>query len=132
MSRQAADRRCELRRRALRALAACGFFMLAGLPRKGAADEDSYPAQPLHLIVSFPAGTAVDTLGRIVGAKLSTALGQPVIVRNHPGAAGNIGTALAARAAPDGYTLAVVGAAVTINATLYGTRAVDRVIAFAR
>ena len=70
---QPADRRSALRRHALRALAA-GFVVLAGLPRTSAAPEDDYPAQPVHLIVSFPAGTAVDTLGRIVGTKLATAL----------------------------------------------------------
>jgi len=62
-----------VRRHALRALAA-GFVVLAGLPRTSAAPADDNPAQPVHLIVSFPAGTAVDTLGRIVGTKLATAL----------------------------------------------------------
>jgi tripartite-type tricarboxylate transporter receptor subunit TctC len=97
-----------------------------------AAEADSaYPARSIHLVVSFPAGTAVDTLARLVGAKLANALEQPVVVENRPGAAGNIGTTYAARAPADGYTLAVVGAAVTINPTLYGSRAVDPISAFA-
>jgi tripartite-type tricarboxylate transporter receptor subunit TctC len=101
---------------------------------RAAADDDEapdYPSRPVKLIVSFPAGTAVDALARLLGVRLAAALGQPVVVENHPGAAGNIGTALAARSAPDGYTLAIVGAGATINPSLYGARAVDPVRAFA-
>ena len=101
---------------------------------RAAVDDDEapdYPSRPMKLIVSFPAGTAVDALARLLGVRLAAALGQPVVVENHPGAAGNIGTALAARAAPDGYTLAIVGAGATINPSLYGARAVDPVRAFA-
>ncbi len=101
---------------------------------RAAADDDEapdYPSRPVKLIVSFPAGTSVDALARIVGVRLAAALGQPVVVENHPGAAGSIGTALAARAAPDGYTLAIVGAGATINPSLYGARAVDPLRAFA-
>ena len=101
---------------------------------RAAVDDDEapdYPSRPMKLIVSFPAGTAVDALARLLGVRLAAALGQRVVVENHPGAAGNIGTALAARAAPDGYTLAIVGAGATINPSLYGARAVDPVRAFA-
>lgn len=111
---------------------ACAHWMP---PARGAdaasGDAAAYPARAVHVVVSFPAGTAVDGLARLLGAKLGDALGQPVVVENRPGAAGNIGTAHAARAMPDGYTLAVVGAAVTINPTIYGARAVDPVTAFA-
>jgi tripartite-type tricarboxylate transporter receptor subunit TctC len=101
---------------------------------RAAADDDEapdYPSRPLKVIVSSPAGTAVDALARVTSVRLAAALGQPVVVENHPDAAGNIGTALAARAAPDGYTLAIVGASATINPSLYGARAVDPVRAFA-
>jgi tripartite-type tricarboxylate transporter receptor subunit TctC len=105
---------------------------MPALPTSGSvAGTVAYPARPLHLIVAFPAGTAVDALARLVAGRLAPALGQPVIVENRPGAAGNIGIGFAARAAPDGYTLAIVGAGVTINPTLYGARAVDPVRAFA-
>jgi tripartite-type tricarboxylate transporter receptor subunit TctC len=120
--------------RSVHALGAIAVAVAAPHAARAASDDDEpgdYPSRPLHLIVSFPAGTAVDALARLVGRNLATALGQPVVVENHPGAAGNLGTALAARAAPDGYTLAVAGAAVTIDPSVHGGRAVDPVHAFA-
>jgi hypothetical protein len=90
------------------------------------ADEvRGYPARPVHLIVAFPAGTAVDGLARLVGSRLEQSLGQSVVVENRPGAGGNIGTTFAARAAPDGYTLGIIGASVTINPALHGVKVVD-------
>ena len=65
----------------------------------------AYPNKPLHLIVPYPAGGGADFWGRLVAEKLGDALGQQVIVENIPGAGGNNGTAVAAKAAPDGYTL---------------------------
>jgi len=64
-----------------------------------------YPNKPIHLIVPYAAGGGADFWGRLVAEKLGTALGQPVIVENIPGAGGNNGTAVAAKATPDGYTL---------------------------
>jgi tripartite-type tricarboxylate transporter receptor subunit TctC len=93
-------------------------------------EAPDYPARPLKLIVSFPAATAVDALARTIAARLAAALDQPVVVENHPGEAGGIGTALAAAAAPDGYTLAIIGAGATIHPSLRA-RAVDPVRAFA-
>jgi len=61
-----------------------------------------YPSRPITLIVPFPAGGGVDVVGRIVADRLSLALGQPVIVENRGGAAGVIGTRVAAKVAPDG------------------------------
>ena len=94
----------------------------------GATDVDdarNYPVKPVHLIVAFPAGTAVDGLARLVGSRLEKSIGQSVVVENRPGAGGNIGTTFAARAAPDGYTLAMIGASVTINPALHGAKVVD-------
>ena len=72
-----------------------------------AAAQD-YPAKPITMIVPYPAGGGVDAMGRIVGQKLSVALGQQVIIENHGGAGGMIGTRDAARAAPDGYTIVML------------------------
>jgi tripartite-type tricarboxylate transporter receptor subunit TctC len=70
----------------------------------GAAEED-YPNRAITLIVPYPPGGGVDTMGRIVGQRLSTALGQQVVIENRGGAGGMIGTRVAVKAAPDGYTL---------------------------
>ncbi len=80
----------------------------------------AYPSRPIRIIVAYtPAGTT-DILARLVGQKLSERWGQPVIVENRAGAAGNIGTEVAAKATPDGYTL-IMGTAGThgINVSLY-------------
>ena len=95
------------------------------------AAADPYPNRALRIVVSFPPGTTTDTLARTVAQRLGEALGQPVIVENRPGAAGNVGLALAAKAAPDGYTLTIGGAAMCINPAIYGTRVVDPVHDFA-
>ena len=68
-----------------------------------AAEE--YPAKPIQMIVPFPAGGPADIVGRLYAQHLSAVVGQPVVTLNRDGASGTIGTAAAARAAPDGYTL---------------------------
>jgi len=85
--------------------AACALSALA-LPVSGFA-ADAFPAKPIKLIVPFPPGGPTDVMGRIVGKVLSDKLGQPVVVENRAGAGGNIGTDAAAKAAPDGYTIAL-------------------------
>jgi tripartite-type tricarboxylate transporter receptor subunit TctC len=70
-----------------------------------AAAAEDYPVRPITLIVPYPPGGGVDTMGRIVGQKLSVALHQQVVIENRPGAGGMIGTRVAVKAAPDGYTL---------------------------
>lgn len=80
----------------------------------------AFPSRPLHMIVAFPPGGPNDIVGRIVAQKLGDALGQSVVVENRPGASGNIGTELVARAAPDGYTLLLGSAGPqAINPALY-------------
>jgi tripartite-type tricarboxylate transporter receptor subunit TctC len=79
---------------------------LSGASRPALAQ--TYPARPVHLISSFAAGGPNDLLARLIGQWLSERLGQPFIIDNRPGAGGNIGTELAAKALPDGYTLLLV------------------------
>lgn len=71
----------------------------------------SYPAKPVRIVVPFPPGGTADTLGRIVAIKLGESLGQNFIIENRPGAGGVIGSELASKSAPDGYTLVVSGIA---------------------
>ncbi|MEW6452412.1 MAG: tripartite tricarboxylate transporter substrate binding protein [Pseudomonadota bacterium] len=66
---------------------------------------DDYPNKPITLIIPYPAGGGVDTVGRVIAGKLTSALGQQVVVENRPGAGSVIGTRAAAKSAPDGYTL---------------------------
>jgi len=73
-----------------------------------AARAQTYPSRPITLIVPYPTGGGVDAMGRMVAQKLSLALGQQVIIENCPGASGVIGTRVAAKAAPDGYTLVMM------------------------
>jgi len=92
----------------------------------------AYPAKPIRLVVPFPAGGTTDILARAVGQKLTEAWGQPVVVDNRPGAGGNIGSELVAKAAPDGYTL-LMGTVGThaINASLYAKMPYDHIKDFA-
>jgi tripartite-type tricarboxylate transporter receptor subunit TctC len=79
----------------------------------------AYPTRPVRFIVTFAAGSSSDIIARLMGQWLSERLGQPIIVENRPGAAGNIGTEIGVRAPPDGYTLLMALSVNAINATLY-------------
>ena len=83
------------------------------------AGAQSYPSKPVRVIVPFPPGAGVDIVTRIFTPKLAEALGQQFIVDNRSGAAGHIGAELAARAAPDGYTLLLAPSSIVIGRTLY-------------
>jgi tripartite-type tricarboxylate transporter receptor subunit TctC len=83
------------------------------------AAADVYPSKPLRLIVPFPPGGSNDIIGRMIGAQLGERLGKQVIVDNRGGAGGTLGTEIAAKSPPDGYTLLVVSAAYAFNASLY-------------
>ena len=98
---------------AIAALAA--FAMMTGT-----AAAQNYPSRPITVIMPFAGGSGSDVAARIVFAQMSKTLGQPIIVENKPGAGGNSGTAQAAKAAPDGYTLVGAGSGpMAANLTLY-------------
>ncbi len=85
----------------------------------GAAAQN-WPSRAIHMIVPFPAGSSPDLIARVLSEKLAPALGQPVVVENRPGAGGNLGTALIARAAPDGYTIGLsIPGPLAVNTVLY-------------
>jgi tripartite-type tricarboxylate transporter receptor subunit TctC len=90
---------------------------LPALPR--VARGEAYPSRPVHIIVSFPAGTAPDITGRIVAQALSERLGQQIVVDNRPGASGSIAIETAAKAPADGYTLLLALSSNVVNAALY-------------
>lgn len=79
----------------------------------------TYPNKPVRLILPYPPGGATDILGRLVGQKLAVQLGQPVVPENRPGAGGNIGAEVVAKARPDGYAILFVSPSMTISASLY-------------
>ena len=83
------------------------------------ARAEAYPTRPVRIIVGFPAGGAPDIIARLIGQGLSERLGQQFVIENRPGAASNIGTEMVVKAPPDGYTLLMVVATNTVNATLY-------------
>ncbi len=90
--------------------AACAVIVGCALPlTAGAAQQDKYPSKPIRMVVPFPPGAASDFLGRTVGQKLGEAYGQQVVIDNRPGAGGLIGSQIVAKAAPDGYTVAIIG-----------------------
>ena len=95
------------------------FMLLAGVLLGGPAAAQTYPSQPIRFIVPFTPGTGMDIIARQVGPRLTERLGQPVVVENRPGASGNIGADIVAKAAPDGHTIMVGANTLVIAAHLY-------------
>ncbi len=100
------------------------------LPAAAGAAE-SFPTRPLRLIVPFPPGGGTDIVGRVLGQRLHETLGQPVVIDNRGGAGGTLGTALAAKSAPDGYTLLLVPTSHVINPSIYAKLPYDTAKDFA-
>jgi tripartite-type tricarboxylate transporter receptor subunit TctC len=104
--------------RVLAAMMACALFLVSGARAQDAAAN--YPNRPIKIVVCVPAGGGVDVVTRIVADSLQRKFGQPVVVENRGGAAGNIGADYVFHADPDGYTLlAAQPAPLTINPLLY-------------
>jgi tripartite-type tricarboxylate transporter receptor subunit TctC len=99
------------------------FFRLIGaglaLVPLGVSAADAYPTHPVRLIVPYPAGGPNDVLARMVGGKLTEGWTQQVVIENRPGAGGNLAMELAARAAPDGYTMVLPAMAYAVNPMIY-------------
>lgn len=95
------------------------------------AFAQSYPTRPIRFIVPFTAGTGPDILARILGEAMAKKLGQPIVVENKPGASGNIGTDLVAKAAPDGYTILVTVTTFSMAPALYKPLPFDPINDFA-
>jgi tripartite-type tricarboxylate transporter receptor subunit TctC len=114
--------------------AACLTFIaaLGGLAAaSGAMAESAYPSKPITVIVPYPPGGSNDLFARIVAKEIGEELKQPVIIDNRPGASGNTGTGMVAKAAPDGYTLVAVSSSLTTNAAVQGKLPYDAVKSFA-
>ena len=97
-------------------LATAGVVAAFAYPVPQSAAADDYPTRPITLIVPYPPGGGVDVMGRLVGQKLSVALGQQVVIENRGGAGGMIGTRDLAKAAPDGYTLGMMLTGISLGA----------------
>jgi tripartite-type tricarboxylate transporter receptor subunit TctC len=87
----------------------------------------SYPGKPVRVIISFTPASATDIVGRLVSARLAEYWGQPVVPENRAGAGGSIGSAVVAKAAPDGYTLLINSNAHSVNPAIYANLAYDTV-----
>ena len=97
-----------------------GLAGIVSLLLTAAVYAQAYPAKPVRFIVPWPPGGGADTISRMMTPKLSEALGQQVMIDNRAGAAGNIGAEMAAKSAPDGYTIVSAYAGThAINPTLY-------------
>jgi tripartite-type tricarboxylate transporter receptor subunit TctC len=105
-------------------LASC---VLLGSIGSGGASAQNFPTKPVRVIVGFSAGGGADLIARVVSQQLSASLGQPVIVDNRAGAAGNIAAELVVRSPPDGYTLLYGNASLTLSPSVFSNLAYDPV-----
>src|SRR5256714_3161142 len=101
--------------------------VLAALALMTPAWPQNYPDRPVRILIAFPAGGTIDTLGRIIAQKLTEAWGQNVVIENRPGGGGNIGAGVAAKSAPDGYTLHLGAQTLGVNVTLQPSKEFDPV-----
>ena len=102
----------------LRALAGLALPLLLSVA-VGPALADNYPSKPITMVVPFPPGGPTDLVARVLGQQLAEQMGQPVVIDNKPGANGNLGNGLVAKAAGDGYTLLYNTSSITLSPSLY-------------
>jgi len=100
-------------------LAALAAAWLVAAPCLAQADAQDWPSRPVRVLAPFAPGGPVDIIARLVGQKLTESLGQQMIIENRPGAGGNIGTGIVAKAAPDGYTMLATSSAFVVNVSLF-------------
>jgi len=98
---------------------ACAVLALTAFAASPIVLAQAYPTKPLRLILPFPPGGPTDFAGRTIAQKLSEQLGQPVIPENRPGATANVGLGLAAKSAPDGYTIVLTPPSISLSPSLY-------------
>ena len=98
-----------------------GAFAQATAPAAG----QTYPVKPIRLIVPFPPGASTDLVGRMLGQKLFEQLGEQVVPDNRPGAGGNVGIGVVAKAPPDGYTVVIATSGIALSPSLYSNLAYD-------
>jgi tripartite-type tricarboxylate transporter receptor subunit TctC len=106
-------------------------LILSLLTIAGTASAQTYPDRPITLVVPYPAGGGNDVLGRLVGERMSKALGGTIIVENRGGAGGTIATRQVAKSAPDGYTMLIATSSLAINPSLYPNVGYDPIKDFA-
>jgi tripartite-type tricarboxylate transporter receptor subunit TctC len=108
-------------RQAAHILVATAALLVAG----AAHAQGTYPDRPVRMIAPFAPGGPVDAVARVLAPRLSESLGQQFYIENHPGGSGNIGTALVAKAPPDGYTLLVISSTLVVNPSLFSKLGFD-------
>ncbi len=124
--------RTKYRRRSVLRLSRTGLLIAAGLPLAVLAQQATdYPTRPVKILVGYQAGGPTDLTARLIAARLQTALGQPFVVENKPGAGSNIASEQLAASPPDGYTLMVAASQTTWNSILYKGLKYDPVKSFA-
>ena len=111
--------------------AALAAACMLGAPAQAQSVADKYPDRAIRVIVPYPPGGSVDVLGRVIAQRMQENWGQTVIVENRPGAGTMIGTAAAAKADPDGYTLVIVVSAHTTNPAFHTAMQYDSIKDFA-
>jgi len=98
------------------------FILLISLIPCGIVFAQAYPSKPIRFVVSFPPSGSADLMARSIAPRMAERLGQQIVVENRPGAGGNIGVDIVAKAAPDGYTIGLAAAgALSLNASLYAS-----------
>ena len=116
----------------MKALITCVLAALALLGNVAVVPaQDAYPNRPIKLLIAFPVGGLLDTVSRVVGEKMSTILGQQIVIEARPGAGGTLATAAVARAEPDGYTLMMINDNHALNPSVFKNIPYDSVKDFA-